>query len=89
MELLFVNCLTPSPEKRSSDNNGSPPPPPNPPVKSWLMVFCEQLINSAIVASIAALSVVAATGEGSTSGKAGSFAFGMTFFVELRKWRKI
>jgi hypothetical protein len=67
----------------------SPAEVPPPPVKSSAGVFCEQLINSAIIAGIAAISTLVATGEGETTGKAAGIAFGLTFLIELRKWRNL
>ena len=45
----------------------------------------EQVLNSSIVAGIAALSMLAGTQE--ISGRAVIIAFGVTFLVELRKYR--
>ena len=54
-------------------------------MKRALTTLLEQLLNSAIVAGITALSMMAAT-QG-VSGKAVGVAFGLTFLLELRKYR--
>ena len=52
----------------------------------WWKVLSGQILNSSIVAGIAALSMLAGTQE--ISGRAVSIAFGLTFLIELRKYRK-
>lgn len=52
----------------------------------WYRLLPEQLLNSAIVAGISALSMMAGTQE--VSGRAVAIAFGLTFLLELRKYRK-
>ena len=95
MRLFFLNGLvlptgiiTESP-KGCSPDGGLPPEIRPPPVKFSGGLLCEQLINSAIIAGIAAVSTIAATGEGDVTGKAAGIAFGLTFLIELRKYRKI
>jgi len=70
----------------------SNPGPPNPgiyPEKKrgrWDLLL-EQIINSVIVGGVAFFSALAADQE--TSWKTGAIAFGLTFFFELRKYRKL
>lgn len=52
----------------------------------WYKLLPEQILNSGIVAGIAALSTLAATQE--ISGVAVAIAFGLTFLIELRKLRQ-
>ena len=52
-----------------------------------LLVLLGQILNASIVAGITALSTMAAQGEAST--KASLIAFGLTFLIELRKFRGI
>ena len=57
-------------------------------MRGYLATLLEQVVNSAMVAGITALSMMAATQD--VSGKAVSIAFGITFLIELRKtMRKI
>ena len=51
----------------------------------WYKLLPEQVLNSAIVAGISGLSMLAGTRE--ISARAVAIAFGLTFLVELRKWR--
>jgi len=51
-------------------------------------IFCEQLINSLIVAGISGISAYIAAGENAVA-KIFAVAFGLTFLTELRKYRKI
>ena len=51
-----------------------------------LRLLPEQLLNSAIVAGITALSMLAGASE--VSGRTVGISFGLTFLVELRKYRK-
>ena len=53
--------------------------------RKWYTLLPEQFLNSGIVAGITALSMLAATLE--ISGKAVAIAFGLTFLVELCKYR--
>ena len=53
----------------------------------WLRLIAEQAFNSAIVAGIFALSMLAA--QTTVSLKVVAIGFGMTFLIELRKYRKI
>ena len=53
-------------------------------MKRRLALLCEQALNSAIVAGIAALSMMAGTQE--VSGPAVGIAFGLAFLIELRKY---
>lgn len=94
MRLFFANGLmatftdrqiTPSPPK--SPNNTPEPPKLSGGFSAGIL--CEQLINSFIIAGIAAISTLAATGEGGATGKAAGIAFGLTFLIEMRKYRKI
>ena len=50
---------------------------------AWAWIFLEQCINSAIVGGISALSSLATGG----SWKSGLIGFGLTFLIELRKYR--
>ncbi len=56
------------------------------PLPKFLLVLLEQSINSAIVGGIAGLSALIA-GDIQASWKAALIAFGITFLVELRKYR--
>ena len=49
--------------------------------------FLEQILNSSIVAGVTALSTLAASLE--VNAKAIGVAFGLTFLIELRKYRNI
>lgn len=51
--------------------------------RKWCRLLPEQILNSAIVAAITALSMLSGAME--VSGKAVGIAFGLTFLVELRK----
>ena len=51
----------------------------------WYKLLPEQILNSGIVAGITGLSMLAGTME--VSARAVAIAFGMTFLVELRKFR--
>ena len=61
--------------------------PAGPGMKRWLALIFEQVINSSIVAGIAALSMMA--GSDKVNGPAVGYAFGLTFLVELRKYRDL
>ena len=50
-------------------------------------ILAEQVINALIVGGIAGLSSLGANVE--TSWKAGAIAFGLTFLIEMRKYRKL
>lgn len=54
-------------------------------MRRWLTLLFEQCLNSGIVAGITALSMMAGTQK--VNGPAVAIAFGLTFLVELRKWR--
>ena len=54
-------------------------------MKRLALLALEQVVNSAIVAGIAALSMLA--GTQSVNGKTVGIAFGLTFLIELRKYR--
>jgi len=56
-------------------------------VKRYLGTLFEQVVNSAIVAGITALSMMAATLD--VSLRAVGIAFGLTLLIELRKYRKM
>ena len=51
-------------------------------------IFMEQLINSGVVAGIAYFSILIASPEAASPAVAMN-AFGLTFLIELRKYRKI
>ena len=54
-------------------------------MKQWYRLLPEQILNSSIVAGITALSTLAGALE--VSGRAVAIAFGLTFLIELRKYR--
>lgn len=56
-------------------------------MKHWASVFFEQVTNSSLVAGIAALSMLAS--QVCIDGIAVAIAFGLTFLIELRKYRGI
>ena len=95
MRLFFLNGLVlPTGIITEAPKAGSPKSEvasevPTPPVKSWSGVFCEQLINSFLVAAFTGLSTWGAGTNGDVSGKAAGIAFGLTFIVEMRKYRKV
>ena len=60
---------------------------PSTEVKRYLGTLFEQVVNSAIVAGITALSMMAATLD--VSLRAVGIAFGLTLLIELRKYRKM
>ena len=94
MELLFSDFGSTPQEhtakelKRYKCEGGCPSPNPSPRKKGIIWgVFIEQLINASIVGGIAGL---AAFSAGADVGlKTAIIAFGMTFLLELRKYRKI
>jgi hypothetical protein len=55
-------------------------------MKAYLATFLEQILNSAIVAGITALSTISASFT--VNAKAVGIAFGLTFLIEMRKYRK-
>jgi hypothetical protein len=73
--------------------------PPDPPkrhrtpkistVKFSGALLCEQLLNSFIIAGIAAVSTLGATGNGEVTAKASGISFGLTFLIEMRKYRNL
>ncbi|MFC1999159.1 hypothetical protein ACFLXE_00185 [Chloroflexota bacterium] len=52
-------------------------------------ILVEQIINAFIVGGVAFFSTLAASQGETVSLKAAGIAFGMTFFFELRKYRKL
>ena len=52
-------------------------------MKQWYRLLPEQILNSSIVAGIAALSMLGGTQE--VSVRAVAIAFGLTFLIEFRK----
>lgn len=80
MKVLFADFSTPEQhtekEKKAIVLAGNPH-------RRWWDVVIEQLINSAIVAGIATLSA------GWIDPWVGLKAFGLTFLIEMRKYRKL
>ena len=83
MRLLFANTSPPDPAHdhemqrfAGAKHYGKGP---------WFWIFLEQIINSMIVGAISGLSSKASGGnwEGAAIG------FGLTFFIELRKYRQL
>lgn len=56
--------------------------------QSKLEILCDQLIDSLTVGGIAGLSTYIAAGESATF-KVFSLAFGLTFLIKLKEYRKI
>ncbi|OGO03992.1 MAG: hypothetical protein A2Y91_03435 [Chloroflexi bacterium RBG_13_54_8] len=90
MELLFASYISPEEAankevkrfKKKVSINGDPPE-PKPKARAWWDIFVEQVINAAIVGGIVACST--AFDDWEIPAK----AFGITFLVELRKYRKL
>ncbi len=90
MQILFLNG---APQTRGRRRKipflpldvGKVPTIPIPP--SWGQVLVEQLVNSLIVGGIAGLAALSA--DTASSWKVAGIAFGLTFLVELRKYRKL
>ena len=89
INLFFANGLPGISLPKKKKNSDLPNPDPPKPGRFSAGVFCEQLINSFIIAGIAAISTLAATGEEQATGKVAGIAFGLTFLIEMRKYRKI
>ena len=93
MEFLFANNLERTGLKPKVNPPVNLPSTPSPllgqpkRIKRLLIVLLEQCINSTIVAGIASFSVWAANLE--VGWKPPIIAFGITFFTELRKYRKL
>lgn len=79
MSLLFVSL--------TSTGAGKSKTPDEPPSVHWPKLLVEQALNSLIVAAITFFATLGATA--SIQWKPALMAFGMTFFVELRKYRKL
>ena len=73
MGLFFVNCVP--------VNSGGNPR------RRWVSILIEQIINASIVGGIAGISVIAVVPA--FAWKAAGIAFGITFLIELRKYRKL
>lgn len=87
MPRLFFANLQPSPPDTGGGGGASPMPTNG--KRSWTSVLCEQMVNSTIIAAIAGISSLAVTSSNADGLKAAGIAFGMTFFVEIRKYRKL
>lgn len=55
---------------------------------SKLEILCEQLLDSVIVGGITALSTYVSVG-GDATWKSAAIAFGLTFLIKLKEYRKI
>ena len=89
MKLLFADFV--SPEEHTKKELGEFDPREFDPItrhhRKWWDVLIEQVINSAIVGGIAGLSALSASPE--AGWKTAVIAFGLTFLIELRKYRKL
>ena len=91
MEIFYVNHLGETKTSRAEANKGNDSTSPlrksKPPKhRSPTSVLAEQVINSAIVAGIAAIAIFS---SGSRDWEAVGIAFGIAFLAELRKYRKL
>ncbi len=76
MQLLFASCAS---EEKNTNNE----PCSAPTKRNWYSILIEQLVNASIVAGVAACSISFDSWEVPMK------AFGITFFIELRKYRKL
>jgi hypothetical protein len=90
LSLFFLNGMCPmSVITQPPDNPKSHKVSKPPTIKFSGALLCEQLLNSFIIAGIAAISTLAATGQGEVTAKAAGISFGLTFLIELRKYRHL
>ena len=87
MKLLFADFVSPEEHTRKELGDPAPRTSHSSYHRKWWDILIEQVINSAIVGGIAGLSALSASPE--AGWKTATIAFGLTFLIELRKWRKL
>ena len=90
MQLFFLNSADKDVAEKEPLGFQLPNPGPvnpNPSKRKWYNILAEQVINSAIVGGIAGLSALSASPE--ASWKTAIIASGLTFLIELRKYRTL
>lgn len=89
MKILFADVSTPEEhcEKERARYKELAQSNPKGSWRKYWTILVEQTINAIIVGGCAGMSALAADVE--ASWKVGLYAFGLTFFFEMRKYRKL